>query len=184
MQKVGLTGNISSGKTQVENILLKKGYLVIDLDKVSADLFSNDLTVKKEIFELFKTNDKKIISEIVFSSPEKRKALEEIIHPRLKKILQDLFQSSKEDVVFVSGALLYEANFAPMFDKIIFVNAPFEVRLERLKKRNNLNDEQALKRMNSQNDNFKNKADYILENSSTLKVLEEKTDKILNEILN
>ena len=87
-------------------------------------------------------------------------------------------------IIFVSGALLYEANFAPMFDKIIFVNAPFKVRFERLKKRNNLNNEQALKRMNSQNDNFKNKADYILENSSTLSVLEEKTDKILNEILN
>ena len=75
--------------------------------------------------------------------------------------------------------MLFEAGFDKLFDKIIFIDAPYEMRLKRLMKRNNLDLKSAEIRLNAQNDNNKMKADYIIDNSKTIQDLEEAIDSIL-----
>lgn len=180
MLKVGITGNIASGKSIVESLIKDKNYLVFDLDIISHKLLSENEEIKKAILDEFKTLNRGDIGKIVFSDFEKRKKLEEIIHPKLKEFCMRIFNGS-EKIVFISGALLYEAGFDKLFDKIIYIDAKKEIRLERLMKRNNLSKEDALLRIESQLDN-KNKADFIVENNDSIEKLEIKVNSILREL--
>lgn len=174
MKKLGLTGNICAGKSQVEKILEKKGYKVIDLDEIAHKFLENN----NEIKEHFKTLDRKRIAKIVFSNQNEKKYLESIIHPKLYDFILEEFKKDY-DKIAISGALLFEANFDKLFDEIIFIDAPYELRLERLMKRNNLNMEDARTRLNTQNIDNKSKANYIIENAASLDDLEKAINSIL-----
>lgn len=178
MLKIGLTGNICAGKSEVEKIFSELGFLVIDLDKITHGFFENNEKVKSKILEEFQTLDRKEIGAIVFSNPDKMKVLESIIHPELKKYVLEIFKKADKKVI-ISGALLYEAGFNELFDKIIYVDAPYNLRLERLIKRNNLDEVSAHKRLDCQKDN-KNRADFVIENTSTLDELKMKVKQLTN----
>ena len=85
-------------------------------------------------------------------------------------------------MIFISGALIYEAGFDYLFDKIIFVDCDKNLRLKRLMKRNNMEENEAKNLINIQNDLNKTKADYIIKNDGDLDSLREKIQKIINEI--
>ena len=149
MIKVGLTGNIASGKSGVQNILLLSGYIVFDADE-SAHFH---LVNSKVILDEFGTNDRNILAKTVFADKTKLKKLEEIIHPLVRQDIQDFFAvNNSEKAVFASVPLLFEAGFEDLFDKIIFVSAPYNVRLERLIKKNGYNFYYAKIRLDSQGD--------------------------------
>jgi dephospho-CoA kinase len=175
MIKLGLTGNICSGKSEVEKIIENKGLKVIDLDKISHKLLENN----SEIYEHFKTLNRKEIAQIVFSDIKEKKFLENIIHPLLYDFILDEFKKDY-DIIVISGALIYEAEFDKLFDKIIFVDAPYEIRLQRLIKRNNLSMDESKKRLNCQNDSNKSKADFIIENNGSIEELKKSTYLILS----
>ncbi len=179
MIKIGLTGNIASGKSEVENILLKKGFIVVDLDKVSHQLLKNNTVVQSEVLKEFKTSDRNELAKIVFSDLDKKKKLENIIYPKLKEYIINTFEINKDKkAVIISGALIYEAGFDGLFDKIIYIDAKKEIRLKRLMKRNKTDEKTALKRMNCQNDN-KLKADIIIENNSDFENLNNKVNALI-----
>ena len=175
MLKFGLTGNICSGKSQAEKIFEDKGFKVVDLDEVSHKFLENNENILKH----FKTLDRKKIADIVFSNEDEKKYLESILHPLLYDFVLEEFKKDYDKIV-ISGALLYEANFDKLFDKIIFVDAPYELRLKRLMERNNLDKANAQKRLNAQNDKNKAKADYIIENTGSIKELEKAINSILS----
>ena len=174
MLKLGLTGNICAGKSQVEKMLEDKKYKVIDLDVIAHKLLENNQQIKDH----FKTLDRKKIADIVFSNSSEKKYLENILHPMLYNYVLDEFKKDYEKIV-ISGALIYEAGFSELFDKIIFVDAPYNLRLERLMKRNNLTIEEAKKRLDVQSSEYKTKADYVIENTSTLEDLAHAINLIL-----
>ena len=133
MIKIGLTCNIASGKSEVENIFLKKGFIVVDLDKISHQLLENDDEVKNKVLDEFKTLDRAELAKIVFSDLNKQKILEDIIYPKLKEYIIKCFKINEDKkALIISGALIYEAGFSSLFDKIIFVDAKKELRLKRL----------------------------------------------------
>lgn len=177
MIKLGLTGNIASGKSEVEKILQNSGFKVIDLDKVSHKFLENN----SEIFNHFKTLDRKKIADIVFGDIEEKKYLENILHPMLYNFILEEFKKDYNKIV-ISGALLYEAGFDKLFDKIIFVDAPYNLRLERLIKRNNLSESEARKRLDCQTDKYKNCADYTIENIGNIEELEKSINLILSNL--
>ncbi len=175
MIKIALEGLIASGKSEVEK-LLRKDFLVVDLDKVSNTILDNS----KEILEEFKTLDRKKIASVVFSDSKKREKLEGIIYPQLRIFILDLFDKNQDkSAVFVSGALLYKKEFVGLFDYSIFVDAPYNLRLQRLIKRNNFSELEAKKRMNAQIDKSKKTANYIINNTGS--IIELKNN--LNEVL-
>ncbi len=180
MIKIGITGNIASGKSEFEKILESLNFEVYDLDILSKEIFEEK---KDEIEIIFNTLNKKTIADIIFSNKEKKEALENIIHPKLKQKIFEIFKKDS-DIVFISGAILYQSGFDKFFDKIIFVDAPPEIRLKRLIKRNNLSYDEALLRLNSQNDYGKDKADFIVQNSSDIKNLKQNAIKIINLLSN
>ena len=170
MLKIAITGNIASGKSEVEKIIAQN-FPVFDADKIAHKFLGNI--------------DRRALGEKVFSDPVARKKLEEYIHPKVKDEILKIFCESQEKCVFVSIPLLFETGFDKLFDKIIFVQCDDKLRLERLMKRNNFTKEQALKRMNAQmpQDDKINKSDFVIHNNSTKEKLAEQVNELLNNFL-
>lgn len=182
MIKVGISGKIASGKSEAEKIIKEKGFLVFDLDILARNLFENDKDIRLKILNEFKTLDKKEIAKIVFNNFQKKENLENIIHPKLKEIIFELFEKYKnEKIIFISGALLFKSGFYKFFDKTIYVDANKELRIERLIKRNNITKKEALLKIDAQDDS--NLADFIIENNKDFLNLKEKIEQTLNSIL-
>ena len=170
MLKIAITGNIASGKSEVEKIIAQD-FPVYDADKIAHKFLGNV--------------DRRALGEKVFSDPVTRKKLEDYIHPKVKDEILKIFSESQDKCVFVSIPLLFETGFDKLFDKIIFVQCDDKLRLERLMKRNNFTKEQALKRMNAQmpQDEKINKSDFVLHNNSTKEKLAEQVNELLKTFI-
>ena len=168
MLKIAITGNIASGKSQVEKFISEK-YTVFDADNIAHQILGNV--------------DRKKLGEKVFSDPAARKKLEEFIHPKVKDEILKIFEQNL-NVVFISIPLLFETGFDALFDKIIFVQCDDDIRLQRLMRRNDFTEEQALKRMYAQlpQKEKMQKSDFIIYNNSSLEDLEKQVLILVREL--
>lgn len=185
MLKIGITGNIASGKSELEKILKNEGFKVLCLDYITHLIYENDKEFQKELINIFNTTNRSEISKIVFDDKNKLKLLENIIYPKIKNLMDDFFIENKDEkFIFVSAAMLFEAGFDTYFDKIIFISADYNLRLERLIKRNNLTLNEAKKRMASQDseENKIKKSNYIIYNNLSLENLAYDAKKIIKGI--
>ena len=158
MIKIGLTGNIASGKSEVRKIFEKLGIKTICADSIVHELFENG-DVKNKIISSFqgydilsdKVLDRKKLGQIVFSNEEEKVKLEKILHPVVIQKILDFFEKNyNDDIVLVDVPLLFEGNLEYLFDKILLIYANDKIRFDRIKKRNNFEDEYIKKIMDSQ----------------------------------
>lgn len=193
MLKIAITGNIASGKSLFEACLLKalKNTRNVDkikilcLDEVTFGLYQNSAPLKEFLLKNFNTEKKEEVSKIVFKDKKLLKSLEGFIYPLILEKMDEFFNENKNSpVLFVSAALLFEAGFNKYFDKIIFVLADENIRLERLIKRNNLTKDEAMVRIKSQNseDVKKQKCDFIVDNSGTVDELQKAAEDIIKAL--
>ncbi len=190
MKKIGITGNIASGKSEIEKILIKLGFKVVCADEIVGELYK-DNEVKKLITGYFNTLNKDEIARIIFSNSNEshklKKALEGILHPRVIKKIEEFFVSAARggaNFAFASVPLIYEAGLEKLFDKVIFVSADDKIREKRLMVRDNTTKELARLKMASQmpQEEKIKLADFVIENDSTLKNLENQTILTLEKL--
>lgn len=176
---LGVTGIIGSGKSLVGRILEDAGVPVIDTDKVVHELLTNDTPTRALVVERFGSEvqredgaiDRAKLARIVFADEQQRKALESIVHPAVRaECKQRVAQITDEDVVAVLVPLLFEAGIEEAYDVIWTVATHLDVLRERLRKRDNLSDEQIDARLQAQwsQEQKVELADTVIDNSGTI----------------
>lgn len=194
MIKIGITGNIASGKSEAEKIISEYNYPIIDTDKITHYLLDNSDEVKNNILKTFQNYDicddngvisRKKLGQIVFSNPDLLKSLENIIHPLVMNETERFFEENKaQKASFVSVPLLYEVNLSYLFDKVILIYTDDKIREKRLIENRHYSKEEAIKRMATQmpQDKKLKLADYVVYNNSDLLNLSAQIRKILGDL--
>ena len=188
---IGITGSIACGKSTVSDYLKEKGYTIIDADKLGhVALTSED--VKRRLSETFGANilvnneiSREVLGKLVFGNDNNLKKLNNIIHPKIKELILKLQEEHEnEDLVFLDIALLYEANFVELVEKVAVVYVDEDVQLERLMTRNFLSKEEALKRIESQMSPQEKASlgDFVINNSYRKEDTFQQIDEILEKL--
>ncbi len=178
MKIIGLTGGIGSGKTTVSDLFSELGVPVIDADVIARQVVEPGNTALSEIQNQFGNgviNDdgrlnRDALRQIVFDHPEKRRTLEAILHPAIvQEMLQQASRLKTHYCLFVIP-LIIEANQQQLVDRILVVDAPDQLRRERVKQRSQLDDKQidAIFAAQVNRDTRLRHADDIIYNSSNL----------------
>lgn len=188
---IGITGSIACGKSTVSNYLKSKGYIVIDADKIGHEALDDDYVKEKlilafgnEILEDNKINRQKL-GELVFGNSSNLNVLNSIIHPEIrKKILEKIDKNNDKELIFIDVALLFEAKFDDLVDKIIVVCVDENTQLTRLMKRNSISKKEALSRIVSQMSPIEKAklGDYTVNNNLDVINTYEQVDKVLSEL--
>lgn len=176
MLKIGITGGIGTGKTTACKIFEELGIPAYYADDRARWIQHHVPELVNAIKKLFGENiykdgilDRALLGTIVFSDKEKLNALNDIVHPAVFKDAehwQEEQRIAKKPYTLKEAALLYETGSYKQLDKIIVVCAPLELRIERIKKRDNISAEEIIKRIESQmpQEEKEKKADFVLIN--------------------
>ncbi|WP_352404378.1 dephospho-CoA kinase [Sporanaerobacter acetigenes] len=190
---IGLTGGIASGKSTVTNLLMGKGFKVIDADKIARKVVCVGEPAYMDIVDEFGERilnedlsiDRIELGKLTFQDGNMRKRLNSIVHPRIFQAIKDEVDkySKMEKFIFLDIPLLVEElekikAKGINIDEIWLVYVDEKTQLERLKKRDGFSDEEALARMRAQMSmEYKKKyADKIINNSGSLEELKEKVE--------
>ena len=184
---VALTGGIGSGKSTVGQIFGDLGAIVTDSDQLARDVVERGTTGFDQIIgafgdEVLKNGDlnRAALADLVFKDPAKRKQLEQITHPLIRKAFAKIVESAKGDSIVVNQIpLLVESNHDYKFDHVITVSASEAVRIERLLKRG-MNLTQIQQRLQAQsNDAQREKmSDSIIRNDGSQTDLLSEVEKV------
>ena len=188
---IGITGSIACGKSTVSDYLKEKGYTIIDADKLGhVALTSED--VKRRLSETFGANilvnneiSREVLGKLVFGNDNNLKKLNNIIHPKIKELILKLQEEHKdEDLVFLDIALLFEANFVDLVEKVVVVYVDEDIQLKRLMTRNSLSKGEALKRIESQMSPQEKASlgDFVINNSYRKEDTFQQIDEILEKL--
>jgi len=146
MLRVALTGGIGSGKTAVSDYLETLGVMVLDADRFAHQVTAKGEDAVTEIANLLGPAvidadghlDRAAVREQVFTDPEKRAALESIVHPRVRRKMNEAASQATGPYVIFSIPLLIETDQADNFDRVVVVEAARERRAERVLERSGL----------------------------------------------
>ena len=194
MLKVGLTGGIGSGKSAATEMFANLGINIIDADIISHQLTQSGSEGFNEIKQLFGDDfiasngelDRKKIAQVIFSEPQKKTALENILHPKIKQQMFDEIELlSANNYIILAIPLLIESNFTDLVDRIIVVDADDATRIKRIQQRDNRPDDQIrniIKQQITRDDRLQ-RADDILNNNGNLDDLRAAVNKLDDKYL-
>ena len=195
---VGLTGGIVSGKSTVARMFKQLGAEIIDADQVARTIVCPGEKAWHSIVKFFGKEillenqeiDRKKLAEIVFSDRKKLEILNQITHPEIisvikqKIIKMETDNSTGELICIIEAPLLFEAHLEDMMDKIIVVYLDRERQIKRLLTRNNLTEEEAISRIESQIpvEDKVQWADYVIDNRDTIEQTEIQVKQIWGKL--
>lgn len=142
--RLGITGNVGSGKSAVGTELEKLGAMRIDADKIVHELYAPNTTLTKKISTMFGNEvvakdgsiNRDILGQKVFNDSAALEKLNALVHPEAKRAVEERMRLALPDqVIAVEAALLIEGNWSSMFDKIVLVVASRKHREKRLLRR-------------------------------------------------
>ncbi len=197
---VAITGTLGSGKSSLLSILKRLGYPSIDVDALVRRLLNDDKSVKMEVKSAFGPEilsdemdiDRAKLRSLIINDSKKRRLLEAIIHPRVKKMLNEQLKALMEKLrdereksfIFVEVPLLFEAGWEPYFDSSICIVTPKKEAVFRVIQRHGVDIETAQKWYGLQwplEEKMK-RADFIIFNDGSLEQLEKKVKSLLREL--
>ncbi|MFI1680127.1 dephospho-CoA kinase [Streptomyces sp. NPDC020607] len=189
MLKVGLTGGIGAGKSEVSRLLVASGAVLIDADKIAREVVEPGTPGLAAVVEAFGTDvlapdgslDRPKLGAVVFTDAEKLAALNAIVHPLVGARSAELEQAASDDAVVVHDVpLLTENGLAPLYDLVIVVDASPETQLDRLVRLRGMSEEDARARMAAQATREKRLeiADIVIDNDGPLEGLPERIGEV------
>lgn len=192
---IGLTGNIASGKSVVAEMLARKGATIIDADELSRAAVvpgspALDAIIGrwgKSILTAEGTLDRAALRKTVFHDRSELDALNEIVHPEVRRLRIAEIEAARTrgDRVVVSVIpLLFERHLAEDFDSIVLVDAPRDVRLERIVRDRGIEEAEAMDMIASQMpaELKRARADWVIENDGSIEDLEGEVDRLWGDI--
>ncbi|GAA3313989.1 dephospho-CoA kinase [Nonomuraea dietziae] len=189
MLRVGLTGGIGSGKSEVSRRLAERGAVVIDADKIAREVVeagSEGLArvvaaFGEEILREDGSLNREKLGAIVFADSDRLAALNGIVHPLVGERVEELQRQAPDDAVVVYDVpLLVENKLAPMYEVVIVVDASDEVRLDRLTRVRGMSEQDARARIAAQasREERLGVADVVIPNEGTLEELDARVAQV------
>ena len=192
MLRVGLTGSIGVGKSFVAGVLAELGCQVLDADLTAREVAEpKSLALEKvvaefgaEVLQSDGALDRTKLGNLVFGDPQRRLALNSILHPyiiaRQDELLRECEAIDPDGIAVVDAALMIESGGYQRFDKLIVVHCRPDIQLQRLMSRNNLSREEAEKRISAQmsQDEKKKFADYLIDTSDGFDDTRRQTERV------
>lgn len=188
---VALTGGIGSGKSTVGELFQQLGAVVVDSDQLAREVVERGSSGFEQIVTLFGDEilkngeiNRSLLAEIIFKDPAKRKDLEQITHPLIRKAFSDIVSKSGDQAIVINQIpLLVESKYEYNFDHVITVSTSEDKRIARLLAKG-YTQEQIQNRMKSQvSDADREKiADSIIQNNESEKELLPQVEKIWEQL--
>ena len=193
---VGLTGGVASGKTVISKILREEGAYLIDADQIAKDLVRPHTSTWNELRRVFGDGildedgsiHRKKLAAKVFSDPEQRNLLNQILHPRIKEEMdrrtKEIGQNDPEAIVVIDAALLVELGNYREMDRLIVVASTARQQIERLRNRNGMEEEEAQKIITCQmplEEKLK-VADFVIRNEGSLEETKRRVKEVFQEL--
>ena len=191
MLLVGLTGNIASGKSTAAHLFSERGATIIDADVLARRAVETGTPAHKKIVERWGTAvlqtdgslDRAALRRRVFTDPDALDDLNNIVHPEVARLRDRLVNEARERgdrIVICDIPLLFERNLMTEFDRIVLIDAPRPLRLERLVKDRNLKETEAVDMIAAQMPAELKRAgsDFCVDNDSTITALERKVTEV------
>lgn len=183
MRRIGLSGGIGSGKSTVARLFADLGAFVVDADAIAREVVSPGTQGLADLAEAFGPDiltpdgslDRQALADIVFADPAAREKLNAITHPRIAARTAELVASIPDSAVFIHDVpLLVELGLQDAYDLVVIVDAPDEMRVQRLVERG-LDADDARARIAAQatREQRLGVADIVIDNSGDLDSLTE-----------
>lgn len=192
MLKIGLTGGIGSGKTVVTDIFNQLGIDVFNADNEAKKLINSSENIIKKLTERYGKDiysekqiiNKKKLADIIFNNKKELNFVNSVIHPEVFKSFNSFIDNKKSSKYIIhEAAILFESGAHKLMDKIIVVDAPVEIRINRITNRDNISRKKVMERINNQAKpkELKSKADFIIINDGKKELIPQvlKIDKKL-----
>lgn len=185
---LGITGSSGAGKSTVCEILEKKyNSQTINADKIAKQLSKKGTNYLQEIVQNFENDillengelDRKKLANIIYSSSSKRDELNNITFKYIKNEIKSQIQKSKNNLIAIDAPLLFEANLQELCDKTIAViSEDRELQIQRIIKRDNIDKDHAVARLNAQHLN-----EFYIQNCDTTLINNETLEKQIEKLL-
>lgn len=189
--KLGLTGGIGCGKSTVTRIFKEAGWNTVESDKIVADLLAEDKGVQSALRQhwgeaVFKDDgqvDRRAIAKRVFHDEDELLWLEQLLHPRVRKIWQDAVGADPVGDWLVEIPLLYEKRLETAFDLVVCVASSPDVVEKRMVARGYMGEEVERRRLRQMPlDEKMRRADHVITNAGSLEFLEKQTLRLIEQI--
>ncbi len=189
---LGITGGSGCGKTTVSDYFRNNGIDVIDTDKVARLIVEPGQPALSEIKSIFGdeyisadgTLNRKKLGNYVFSHPDKISVLNKITHKYISRYVDSYINSYNGEIIGIDGAALIESGINSKCDFVLSVLSDIKIRTERIKKRDNLTDDEAKCRISAQKDDnfYIENSDFLVYNNNDIIYLHNQLDNILNKL--
>ncbi|MFF7283259.1 dephospho-CoA kinase [Streptomyces griseorubiginosus] len=194
MLKVGLTGGIGAGKSEVSRLLVEHGAVLIDADRIAREVVAPGTPGLAAVVAAFGEEvltedgglDRPKLGSIVFADPDRLAVLNSIVHPLVGTRSRELESAATEDAVVVHDVpLLAENSLAPLYDLVVVVDASPETQLDRLVRLRGMTEQDARARMAAQATREKRLeiADIVIDNDVPLDDLRQRVQDVWGDLV-